>query len=604
MKRFCTLSAAAWALATLVPVAAQTDGPAAWAPADALFYVGVTDLDKAWANFQKTNSYALMKDPIAKESFGELHVAEKLLEAIKKRIGQALDVEPERLKNPFGGGLAFYGWLPPGEKTEALELVLVAQAGDMERLRDYHRSAVRKLRDHADSYDSVSAGANTIDVFVTKATGEQADKDEWAELEDESFGMEGDEFAGMIPDWVKKRFSAEGIPEELALCLTEDRLIAARSADEIKRVLRRGRGAEGLAGSEDYRALLRQFKPAGSVRFLVNIPRLVELARAEGDSNLRDFLDASGAADVRSLIGHLRVGAAEFESKMEILLMMGGRRTGLAKILSMENRDIVPPDSVPADATFYASLNLDVLAVVGEVERMIRKSDPDAADRMRAGLEQFPTPGGEMIDLRKDLLEQLQAPATFHLLFNRPYDPDSIRMLLTLGHRKQNAIEKLLGIIPMFVAREVRGTQIFDFMFGGISVAPTSDAILAGNTAAVETALQPAAGDGLAESAAFRRARRLAPREAWGVIYADERRMMEAMFGLVRHRDALQAASFSNPIAGIVWSMLQGAAPGLDAEKADGARKLLRYYGSSIATLATTPEGILFTQIKLKPQKE
>jgi hypothetical protein len=417
------------------------------------------------------------------------------------------------------------------------------------------------------------------------------------------------------------------------LCLTEDRLIVASTPDDVKDVLRRERSGSSLAETEMYKTLLREFKPLGSVRMLVNLAGLFEIMVAVDGEEASKTLAMLGARSMRGIIGHVRISDSAFESKLESLLLISGERAGLAKILSMKNRPVAPPASISADNLLYASLGANLTEIIDEIERMIRRDDPAAADELRAGLESMPLPDGGTLNIRKELLETLREPLTFAMAFQRPYGPQSTRLRLSVGHRDKDAVarflEKLSSLpqLPM-VERELLGTLVYDIPFFSFSLAPTDDAILVGTTNAVDAALQtPAPQESLAADALFKRAAALGPSEAWGVLYMDSRRMFEAALEMAKNKEALVASQFSNPAsmfallltelftAGIDEEFSNPASmfallltelftAGIDEDRIDAAGRLARYQGSTLITVATTPEGIRFTQIQLAPDTE
>ncbi len=588
--------------------------PASWVPADALAYIGVSDVREFSDQFRETAFYELMQDLDVKNSWGRMSLLSRFYEAFKGRLAQSLDVEPDQLRNPFGGPLALYFPAASGEAAGAFQPVLVAGVGDAALMRDYHDRATRKFREIADDYERISFGSYTIERFATEAHEEEKDRDpsdeDFAEETSALFSAGNESFATVLDEVFGRLFSAEAMPEELALCLTEDRLIVARTPEHVKDVLRREQGGRSLLDTEAHQVLVREFKPLGPVRWLINLAGLFEAMEAAEGQEAREALAMLGATSTRSIIGHVLYENQAFESKLEALLLLSGERTGLAKIFSMSNRPVAPPRSVSAENFIYASLNANVTEVLDEIERMIRRDDPDAADEMRASLGSMELPDGGTLSLRKELLENLRAPLTFAMAFQRPYGPQSARLQLTLGHRDQQAISRVLEKVSslaggMMTEREVRGTLAYDLAYGGFSLAPTDQAIIAGTTNAVEEALEmPPPERSLAADAAFKQAAALAPREAWGLLYVDSRRMFEAALEMTRNRDALTAAQFTNPANLIALGIVGAFTVNIDKDQIDAARQLAKYQAPRIITVATTPEGIRLTQIQLRAQSD
>jgi len=492
--------------------------------------------------------------------------------------------------------------------------VLVAGIGDAGLMKDYYERVTRKFREIADDHEKISFGSYTIERFTTEARQEEEDRDandeDFDELEFGRFDADDESFAAALDGLFGQLFSPDALPEKLVLCLTEDRLIVAPTPEQVKDVLRRERLGGSLVDTEAYQTLLREFRPLGSVRWLVNLADLFGVIEATEGDEAREALAMLGAKSMRSLIGHLLFDNKDFESRLEAMLLISGERTGLAKIFSMKNRPVMPPPSVSADNFIYASMNANATEMLDEIERMIRRDDPEAADEMRASLESMELPDGETLSLRKELLENLREPLTFAMAFQRPYGPQSTQLQLTLGHRDQQALSRFLEKASslsggMMTEREVRGTLAYDLAFGGFSLAPTDQAIIAGTTNAVEAALEtPVPARNLAADPGFKRAAALAPREAWGLVYVDSRRMFEAALEMAKNRAALMATQFTNPANTIALSIVEAFTMGIDEDQLDAARQLARYQAPTIITVATTPDGIRLTQIQLMPDNE
>jgi hypothetical protein len=589
--------------------------PASWVPADALAYVGVSDVEKLGEEIRGTAFYKLMQDPRARESWGRASLPSKFYEALKARLAQVLDVEPGRLRNPFGGPAAMYFAAANDEGRDEFRPVFVAGIGDATLMRDYYDRVTRKFREVADDHDRISFGSYTIERFTTRSRAvrsEQQDPNDegLGEAELGFFDTDEESLASVLNEVFGRLFSAEAMPERLALCLTADRLIVAPTAEHVTDVLQREQGGASLVDTEAYQTLLRQFEPLGSVRWLVNLAKLFEAMEATEGQEARAALAMLGAASMRSLIGHVLFDDNDFESKLEALLLLSGERTGLAKIFSMENRPLVPPPSVSADNFLYASVNANVPEVLDEIERMIRLDDPDAADQLRARLASMELPEGETLSLRKELLEKLRGPLTFALAFQRPYGPRSARLQLTLGHSDKPAIDGFLEKVSsafggMMMGREAGGALLYDLSYGGFSLVPTDQAIIAGTTNTVEAALQASApARSLAADPTFKRAAALAPSEAWAVVYVDSRRMFEAGVEMARNKDALTAAQFRDPANLIALGIVEALTTRIDQDQVDAARQLARYQAPNIIAVATTPAGIRLTQIRLRPRTD
>ena len=585
----------------------RTTDPAEWVPADAVLYFGITDIGRTWSDYKKTGSYKFMQDASATEALPEFDIFSTAITKLQQRIAASLDVGPDQLQNPLDGAFAVYVAITPGSKPDDVQLGVISGIGDAALLKQYYTTAVAKL-EKATKHETQTAGAYTIDVFTKQDDGgaEDNSSDEF----DPEGGLPPGSPTEMLDTLLDDMFSADSLPESLAMCLTDDRFIAGSSADVVKAALQPGGRGKTLADTEDHKALLQHLKPVGTIHVLLNVPRLVESMKADvtGDDadEMQKWFKALGVDGLRSLVGHMRVGAASYNKKVDFLLLMDTNRTGLAKVLSMPNRPIAPPPSVPADTSVYAFVNLNVPSLLDDILRMLRDSDPEAAQQMEQSLGAVPL-GDQPINLRKDLLDHLTGPFSFCLGFDKPIGPGTSRVLLSMGQRDQAAVTRMLGNFPMMLQpREVRGTQVFDAMMApGVSLAVTPQAVVAGNAAAIEGALDAApAAEPLADSEAWRRTSRHVPDEAWFAVYADSHSMLEAALAYAKDGGASIMGPNGMDVGAMFLQQMFGTMmQGMDADDAMKARKLLRYTGTGIFTFSTTEHGIRITQVDLPPKE-
>lgn len=581
--------------------------PASWVPGDALAYVGVSDVKRLIDEFQATPFYKMTRELDAKQLPGQISLPLKIFDGLKEHLAKALDTEPDKLKNPFAGPMTLCLLASGGQPADDVKVVFVAGVGDGQLMKTYYDQAIRRIHEQADDHEKVAFGAYTFDRFTKEpAEEEEEDEEEPEELDIEFPGTTEEDMGAALEEFVGRLFSPEALPEQLVLCLTEDRLIVAPSTEHIRDVLRRERVGESLLETELYQTLRREFKPLGSVRFLINLAGVFEMIEAVEGEEAREALTLLGARGMRGLIGHVLFDNREFQSKSELLLLLSGERTGLAKIFSMENRAVAPPVNVSADNLVYASFNADVTEIIDEVERMVRRADPQAADQMRASMESIPLPDGQTLNLRKEVLENLCGPLTFAMAFQRPYGPQSMRLRLTLGHRDKEQmarfLEKFRNLLPgMMTERELRGTLGYDIL-GGFTLAPADDAVIFGTSDAVDAAFQkPAPEESLAADEAFKRAAALVPPAAWCLVYVDSRRMFEAALEMAKNKDALMATQLTNLTNMLALQIVEGLTAGIAEDQLDAAQPISKYLAQTIFTVATTPEGVRLTQIELMP---
>lgn len=579
-------------------VRADGPDPAEWAPAAAIAFVGVSDVKQLQEAIDRTDSMKMLKDPAVKKLSGQWSLLGDLGEKIKARLAKALDVEAERLRNPFAGPISAFAL--PGPEAEAPRAVVIAGVGDAALMREYYDKVVARFKAAADTYESTEAGENRIDYFEKTTPTEM----EEPEFDPENF--DEDAMNRMFDQMLDQAFSPEAMPPKVAMCLTKDRLLVGTGVDELQKALRQEKG-DSLAQTEEYRALPQMFKPLGQIRMFVNVAQIVEEANREADEDARKVTQAMGLGSMRTALGHVLYNVDDqIDTRMEGALTMRGDRVGLMKILSMENRDLTPDGKVGADNLMYAALNINPPAVLEEVERITRQVDPDSADEMRRGMEGIELPDGGTLNLRTELVGNLTGPLTFGLGFARPLAADAARMVLSIGHRDKATITRLMDLLisaggGMFTDRDLNGSRIYDMGMVSMSMAASADRIFMGNTPTVESALRGSEADSLAATAEFRRSARLAPQQGWMLFYMDQRRFLENAIGLVRFQSEMEQA-FGNVSAMMGLAMVQQM--GLKAEEAEDAKVLLKYAGPSIMTIATTSEGLRLTALTLRPSKE
>lgn len=578
--------------------------PAEWVPADALIYIGVTDTERLWSDFKKSSGYRQMQD---KEYLAQIEGGEMISSFIEKfrgRIAELLKVEPDALKSPFGGPLAIWASAPAGASVDDMESGMIATVADKELMQRYLDAALANLKEHAKEYDTFTAGGATVHSFKFDPDTEWGDEEE---EEEEEFDFGPPNPLKEIESTLDEVFSPKALPESLALALSDDRFYVAGSDDQMRRMVTRKKGADTLAETDDHRALLKHLRPVGEVRMLVNLPRLFDLIKREAEGNdaeeLRTVLSMLGADSLRSMVGHMRFGARSYDSKLELLFLMSGERTGLAKLLSMTNVDVTPADTVPAGSVIYFSANINPPEFIKQIAQMAERSDPAAAAQvnMALGEQDF---GGQKVHVQKDIIDHLTGPLRGYLSFQQPYDPNAVQLALSLGHRNRDALSRVFGILMGLSGlqpREFQGTQVYDIpspMGPPTALAVSSDAIVVGLAPSVEARLSAkGSSDSLAAAKLFRDAQRLVPKEAWLTVFFDEGGLLKASSELAKN-----PATMQNPVGQAMMMIAQM----IDAKITDEAyvKKALQYKSATIVTAATTTEGVQLSFVTLKPPSE
>lgn len=595
------------ALGADMATAARDADPATWAPPGTLVYFGISDVNKLWKEIEASPGYKAMQDPDLKQLGQRVAFNATVLDQVKARLAKAIDVEPDKLKSPFDGAITLY-IPPPGSSKSEPQPVFIAGIGDKELMKTYYEKAVKKMREAASEYTPETAGTAKIDVFSFEKKKEAKGDDEDGDMEhaDEDGGDRngaGEELASQL---VEQIFS-KGLPPKLAVCLTDERLIVAADKDQIQDALRRERGGDSLAGSDEYKAFERKFDVKGTARFMINVRKLIELSAEKDEENGKKMMDALGAKSFRSLIGQVVYDGKSYDYKLDAVMLMTGERTGLAKILSMKNRPTAPASAALGETCVSFCLNMNPGELLDEIERILRQSDPDEADQMRTAMSAVPLGPEGKVDLRKELFDNLREPLAINIGFTKPFDQTSTRVILSVGHKNKEALERFFGKVAeatgQLTTRDLRGTQVFDTPFKA-SLAVTSDAILAGSTPAVEAALASSGGEnGLAADAAFKRAAALASKESSMMFYVDGRRLMEALLEIAKDRDALMMSAMTNPLNMVPAGMAEAYGE-IKPEQREKAKKMLEYVGATIGTLTNTEDGLHVTIVNLLPGKE
>ncbi len=576
----------------------KTD-PAAWAPGDAVFFIGITDLDELRAAWDRTSAGRAAKDPQLKELLDQAPMSQaRLAEMFRQRLAGALGTEPDRIINPFGGPLAVF-ISPPheGGKTTFIRAALVSGVKNAERMQDYYRQAVHRLRERVSNYERQEFAGRRIDIFIRSDDEPAAGKDGQRSGHDPNEPSPGPptdpkQAAQKLLD---ELFDADNLPPRLALCLTEKRFIAATDETLVKGVLRGWDQSSSLAEDEEYRHLLRKFEPAGQVRMVFHVRRVTDAVRKQDPEAFR-FLASLGIDNVRSVLAHARYGEKDCDARLEVLVHTEGEPAGLVRIFSMPNRPVRPTAFVPDDTAMYLSLNLDFPRLLDEIEKMLRKRSPEAADSFARSVGEITTPDGQKIHLREQLFANLGAPLEMIWRFLPPYGPEGVRASLRVPIRNADQIRALLRtLVPTtgLMERDLEGATIFDLPFGGVSVGVQEGQVVAGVQAAVERAMQQAEEvQPLATSPRFRAAARFVPEGAWCVFYADGERLWKAMIAMARKRKDFEAAMFSNPVAAIGAGFVEAMTMTFPPEKLEQAERAMQYMTVILMGVSTTPDGV------------
>ncbi len=588
--------------------------PATLAPADALVYLGINDIGEAWQDIQKTSAYSLMSEAAGPAALPGPNVFGGFAGELKARLAKALGVPADQLQNPLAGPVAFFITAPFGAKADEVEPGLVAGVGDAALMKTYYDAALAKLKARG-KHEKMSVGSDTIDVFTLEREKKKGGQGEDAEFDrlDAGGGPGAARPDEMLSRALGGLLTGESLPPKLALCLTADRVIVAGSPEYVQALLQHDESTKTIAGTDDYKALVQNLRPAGDIRFVVNLPRILEMIPAAAEASeakeLRKKIKAWGFDGLGSLVGHCRLGAASYEWKIEALLLLSDKRTGLVKLLSADNQPAAPPADVSADTCAWMAWNVDVPQWLDATETGLFQPSESAAAGGRSWME-HPLPDGGTINLRQAFFDYLRGPLTFTFGIGQGPSAPGARLLLTIGHSDQAAVAKFLGgpLVQDFLqAREARGAQIFDltnipFLSApGLSIAVTPDRLVLGNTAAVENAVAAASG-APAEGEAWKRVARYVPEQAWLALFVDNHKLLDTLLEIAKKPPQPPAGGTAGPDFGtvILGTLLQGLGSGGDLS---GLDRMRRYATQAVYTITSTPPGVVFTAVELRPEK-
>ncbi len=582
--------------------------PAAWVPAEALCYLGVTNVTETWEEFKKTSAYRLASDPAASEVIPTLNatVIGSIVRQTQIQLARLLDLPPTDLRNPFDEPLAVYLTAEPGPGRTEIRPGLVAQVGDATLMRQYYELVVQKLKRLA-RHEPARADPHTIDCFVREPVAAQPEE------EFEAFDAAGEEeLWRLLSGWLdssldqhkSELLSVSRMPQRLAMCLTTDRLIVAGSVEQVQSVLRGVALERNLAQAELHQALLSEFQPLGSVRLVVDLPRVIEAAkRAKSRTwvQLGRKLDELAAGSLRGLIGHCSLEDPDCESRIELALLASEPRRGVAGLLNVENRPTGPPPEVSADSCLYAACHLDLVRLLEEIQgRGVARRGPAGSP---VPPSTSPQPSTQRLDFGGQLLNVLKAPLTLSL--RDAHGPDRLFVLATIGHRDRATMTELLTgplTAGWFQPREVGQTQVFDItplpalaIPPGLSAGLTTDRLLLGSRPAVEAALVGRPREALADTGGWRKAAACLPTESWFVLYLDSPRLLQAALG-----PEPEAPPSGQSSVGSIGQMIVSALR--DASGGSPPDSLSKYTATTACTISTTPSGLKLVAIRLRPE--
>ncbi len=614
-----TLKNTCIAIALLAPLTAQTpatakDKPAKWAPQDALIYIGIPDCDKLTESIKKTAMFRMAEDPAIKDI---VQPFKKLFENAKSLMAERLGLaSPADLEVYPEGGLALYvDALAMVDDPEAdAEIALVMEMGDnLEKATRLAQSIVdASLRNGGEKDTREIAGKKITIIRFKKDHDSDADNTEVSASDTDTAEklLDGVELPDGAQQAISQALSGLEPPEEFAYVFDESRLIVASAAETVASAVKRmnGKGKETLASSKAMRILKRRADKKGQIQFIANIPKMIDLI-SRSDADAKRNISAMGASSFGPFVATISyTPSSKIDSEMRGFLEISkGERIGLPKILLMENTSTNPPSTVPADAIFYGSINLNPATILEEVIAITSRIDPPAAEQMRAAMK-ITMLDGTTLDIQKDVIAHLTGPLSMMLSADKPFNNEDFTAYMAIEHDSVDAIKKIFtSIVPpgMLMPSELLGHSVLDVpMMPGLCFAVTDKAMMSATRTAAENYIrgEGKSDRGLKGNRTFKAAAKHVPRKTSAVFYGDGRRAMDAQVAIDKKGDIAPNSQlpFGMPIGMVLrWMVGQGADPDL-LKYADAMRK---YQTAGIVTLASESDGIRFDAVTIL-QKE
>jgi len=324
--------------------AQAADDVAAWAPKDALLYLGVPDCDRLVESAKKTKSYAATKDP-ALEDTGRPFV--KLFENGQALLAKSLGLEsPKALEvYPHGGLAAFMSASPPpnegDEPTPHLGLVM-DMGKDLDAAKRLADKIVQKcLEKNGRKDESEIRGCTVTTIRFKKTEPEDADTDGASQPIDTDALFEDVNLDEITRAGIEEFVGALEAPEEFALAFSGSRLIVGSDTQTVKAAitrLKQGRDAT-LATDAAIRSLKRRCAEDAPVQFVINLPRVWDLIGGI-EPDAKKMIRALGAPALGAIVMTIEVAPSpKVEMRMRGFMSVAAERSGLGKILMMDNID-------------------------------------------------------------------------------------------------------------------------------------------------------------------------------------------------------------------------------------------------------------------------
>jgi hypothetical protein len=597
-------------------VALAADQPAAWVPKDAVFYLGVPDCDKLVESAKKSSAWAMYNDPQVSESMNQVRtIATKIQGVVAKHLG--LENPGDLEVYPHGGAAMFMSFSPPtteGADPEAHGALVLEMRGDSDRMRRLAEVATNKCVENGARKETKEAagGEFTIVRFPKSEAVEGAEapaspfiNDIIEVLRSSDAGFE--EFAlAEIAD----ELSEVRPPEQFVFAIRDTKFLLATDEEITKQLMQQLREGpdESLAAGPAMRLLKSRCEIEASIHFVFNLPRLMELSMAT-DAEGAKFVRALGLDKFGPFVASIEIAPTdELDSRVRGFLEIGDMNRGLGRIVAMPNTRTAPPSTAGADTIVFGVANVQPAVVLGEVVDITTRIDPEAGERMRTQMK-APLPDGSVLDIQNDVVAHLTGPIFAAFSAKSPYGPDEINLLIGLGHKSRQAMDRLLSLTGpgMLQPREMMGSVVYQLMMipiPGVSMGLSDRSFLPiGTTPAVEAHIRAEGreGGGLAEEPAFRRAARFVPDQSCAMMYVDALKLFDAQLAITKmpgFKD--EQPMFGSPAGALLQ---RGIGEQFQWGELPNPEAMRKYQSQAIGTVSTESEGLRFDLVSPRPKQ-
>ncbi len=604
-----------WFLSTLlvlllVPNGFAAGGPSEWAPKDALIYCGIVNCDETWSSLQNTMSYKLFKDPAVKDIADPMS---KVFENVKKYVAKKMDLDSVKELEiaPHGGVALFAVGAPPKADEDAPQIHFTAV---MEMGPD-HEKSVALLKKIAKSLQKKGArkeskkiaGTEVLTFKIPESTADdEATPNETDRRDEDLETLLEDMDLDPATQIMVAQFIDNASFTKISYAIYEKKLILGDDADVVIGTVRRlsQKSEDRLANDRAVKTTRKYCARNANVEFLLNLPAIFEISKSVDPENAKEMV-AVGLDAMGPVVMTIEFAPEEnIETRMRGFVSIKANSGSLANILRMQNIKTTPPPSVPNDTCTYFGINLNPKLILEEILKITERIDPVAAAQMRASM-QITHQDGSTLLIGKDFIDQLLGPATFVMTATAPYETEQMNFFVSLQHRSQDAIRRVLGAMPpgTVLSNEMRGATIYESPMvpvPGLAIGVTERALIPlGTKKSIEAFIRSEgqADRGLAQNPAFRAAAKHVPKESTVVFYQDQLAWLDAEIAIRKKGDiSLDAPPmFGTPAGDMLRLMvLQNGYEKIAPENLDAIRK---YQSASLLTVSTEPEGLRLTAV-------